>query len=71
MGKCPICKIITLLAGLGALNWGLVTFLNLNLVTRFLGDMTLASKVVYGLIGVSGAIAIISIVKACPCCNKK
>ena len=71
MGKCPICKVIALLAGLGALNWGLVTFLNLNLVTRVLGDMTLASKVVYGLVGVSGAILILSIVKACPCCNKK
>ena len=71
MGKCPICKVITLLAGLGALNWGLVTFLNLNLVTRVLGDMTLASKVVYGLVGVSGAILTLSIVKACPCCNKK
>lgn len=71
MGKCPICKVIALLAGLGALNWGLVTFLNLNLVTRVLGDMTLASKVVYGLVGVSGAILLLSIVKSCPCCNKK
>lgn len=71
MGKCPICKVVTALAGIGALNWALVAFLNLNLVTKILGDLTLASKVAYGLVGISGAILLVSIVKACPCCLKK
>ncbi len=71
MGKCPVCKLVTLLAGIGALNWGLVAFLQVNLVTRILGDMTLPAKAVYGLVAVSGLILLISIVKSCPCCCKK
>ena len=71
MGKCPICKIVTLLGGLGALNWLLVAFFNFNLVSTVLGDMTLGAKVAYALVGVSGAILLLSIVKTCPCCKSK
>ena len=71
MGKCPVCKVVTFLGGLGALNWLLVAFFNYNLVATFLGDMTLAAKIVYALVGVSGGILIISIVKTCPCCKTK
>ena len=67
MKKCPVCKVAVLLAGIGALNWLLVAFFNLNLVTRLLGDMTAASKVVYALVGVSGLLLLISLVKCCPC----
>ena len=63
MGKCPVCKVITLLAGIGALNWGLVAFLHVNLVEKLLGDMTLPARAVYGLVAVSGLILLISIVK--------
>ena len=66
---CPICKIIALLAGLGALNWLFVTFLKFNLVTRLLGDMTLPAKIVYTVIGIAGLILLVSTVKACPCCK--
>jgi uncharacterized membrane protein YuzA (DUF378 family) len=51
MKKCIICKVVVLLGGLGALNWLLVAFLNINLVTRILGEGSLPSKVVYGLVG--------------------
>ena len=70
MGKCPACKIITLLGGIGALNWGLVAILHVNLVEKLLGDMTMPAKVVYGLVGVAGLILIVSTVKTCPCCKK-
>ena len=70
MGKCPICKIVTLLAGIGALNWGLVAFLHVNLVEKLLGDMTLPARAVYGLVAVSGLILLVSIIKTCPCCKK-
>ena len=70
MGKCPICAIIKLLAGIGALNWGLVAFFNVNLVAMLLGDMTLPARIVYGLVAVAGIIVLITIVKSCPCCNK-
>lgn len=71
MKKCPICNIVALLAGIGAVNWGLVAFLKINLVTRFLGDMTMPAKIVYGLVGVAGLITILAIVKPCPCCKTK
>ena len=72
---CGICKIVGLLAGLGALNWGLYGIFNIDLVARLLGEMTAGAKVVYGLIGIAGLIALISLVKCCPCsggsCEKK
>ena len=70
MGNCPICKIVVLLAGIGALNWLLVALFHLNLVTKFLGDMTTAAKAVYTLVGVAGIILLVTLVKKCPCCAK-
>ena len=70
MGKCPACKVITLLGGIGALNWGVVALGHTDLVAKFLGDMTLPARVVYGLIAVSGLILLVSLVKSCPCCKK-
>jgi len=71
MKKCPVCIVVALLAGVGALNWLLVALFNFNLVTRVLGDATTASKVAYTLVGVAGAVMLLSIVKACPCTCKK
>ncbi len=70
MKKCPVCKIVTLLAGIGALNWGLVGLLNINLVARLLGDMTMPARVVYVLVGAAGAITLLSLVVCCPACKK-
>lgn len=68
---CVMCKIVALLAGIGAVNWGLVAFLNLDLVARLLGPMTLPSKIVYGAVGVSGLIVLVTtFIKCCPCCDK-
>ena len=71
MKKCPVCKLVALLAGIGALNWLLVALFKFNLVTKLLGEMTTGAKVVYTLVGVAGAITLLSIVKACPCACKK
>ena len=70
MKKCVLCKVVTFLAGVGALNWLLITYGNVNLVSYFLGDMTPAAKTVYTLIGISGLLIIISMLKACPCIGK-
>ncbi len=67
-GKCcGICKLVGLLVGIGALNWGLIAVANVNLVERLLGDMTMPAKIVYGVIGLAGLIKLVSLVKACPC----
>lgn len=43
-----------LLVVVGALNWGLVGLLNMNLVNALLGAWPSLEKVVYVLVGVSG-----------------
>ena len=53
--------IALILVIVGALNWGLVGLLNVDLVAGLLGAMTIASRVVYTLVGISGIyIAVIS-----------
>lgn len=44
----------TLLVIVGALNWGLVGLLNVNVVNSLLGAWPAVEKVVYILVGVSG-----------------
>ena len=67
-GKCcGVCKVVGLLVGIGALNWGLVGIFQVDLVAKLLGEMTTPARVVYGLIGVAGLLKLISLVKCCPC----
>lgn len=69
-GKCcAVYKVVGLLVGIGALNWGLVAFFGLDLVAKALGPMTTPAKAVYGVIGLAGLLKLISLVKACPCCS--
>ena len=49
-----IDKIALALIIVGALNWGLIGLFNFDLVAAIFGDMTLLSRIVYGLVGVSG-----------------
>ncbi len=49
-----VVKIISyILVLIGALNWGLVGFFNIDLVALIFGDMTVMSRIVYGLVGIS------------------
>ena len=43
--------IAMILLMIGGLNWGLVGAFNYNLVTNLLGDASMMSRVVYGLVG--------------------
>jgi len=70
MGKCIVCKIVGLLGGIGALNWGLVALFDFNLVAAILGDMTLGAKIVYSLVAIAGIILLIMVFKPCPCVKK-
>ncbi len=65
--SCGVCKVVKLLAGIGALNWGLVGIWQVDLVAKFLGPMTTASRVVYALVGVAGLLTLVSLAKCCPC----
>jgi len=42
-----------ILVVVGGINWGLVGFLNFDLVANILGEMTLASRMVYDLVGLA------------------
>jgi len=42
----------------GALNWGLVGFFNFDLVAAIFGDMSVVSRVVYALVGLSALMMI-------------
>ncbi len=56
-----ILRIITyLLVIIGAINWGLVGFFGFDLVASIFGEMTLVTRIVYGLIGISAIISLIS-----------
>lgn len=39
---------------IGAVNWGLIGFFSFDLVRAIFGDMTLVSRIIYALVGVSG-----------------
>jgi uncharacterized protein len=56
--SCVVCKIVGLLVIIGALNWGLVGILDLNLVDKLLGSGTVISRVVYSLVGVARCVPV-------------
>ena len=47
-------KIALALIIIGAIYWGLIGIFNFNLVAAIFGDMTILSRIIYGLVGVSG-----------------
>ena len=67
---CLLCKIIGAIAIVGALNWGLVGLLNMNLVERVFGMGTTITRVIYVLVGLSGLALLFSYFMVCPACKK-
>ena len=53
-----IDKIALVLVIIGAINWGLIGIFNFNLVSTIFGDMTIISRIIYTLVGISGLWAI-------------
>ena len=49
-----IDKIALVLIIIGANNWGLIALFELDLVALLFGEMTILSRIVYGLVGLSG-----------------
>jgi uncharacterized protein len=43
---------------IGAINWGLIGFLEFDLVRVIFGDMTWISRVIYALVGIAGLYAL-------------
>lgn len=55
--------IVLVILILGAINWGLVGLMNLNLVMSLLGEGSMLAKIVYAIIGLSGLYAITWLLK--------
>jgi len=51
-------KVALALVAIGAINWGLVGLLDMNLVNMLFGGMAMVEKIVYILVGVSGLYAL-------------
>ena len=49
-----IDKTALVLIIIGAINWGLIGLFDFNLVATIFGDMTIISRIIYGLVGLSG-----------------
>ena len=70
-GTCAICKIAGLLVILGALNWGLIAVLRVDLFAKYLSHIPHATRVVYALIGIAGLMKLINCFgMQCPACKK-
>ena len=50
-----ICLVLTIV---GAINWGLIGFLDFNLVSTIFGSGTMLEKLIYILVGIAGIINI-------------
>lgn len=53
-----IDKIALILVIIGAINWGLIGIFNFNLVDTIFGTMSIVSRIIYILVGISGLWAI-------------
>ncbi len=56
-----ILKLIAyILVIIGALNWGLVGIFGFDLVATIFGEMSILARIVYGLVGVSAIILLLT-----------
>ena len=53
-----IQKSALVLTLIGAVNWGLIGIFDFNLVAAIFGDMTVAARIVYSLVGIAAIINI-------------
>lgn len=49
-----IDKIALILIIIGAINWGLIGFFKFDLVATIFGQLSVISRIVYALVGISG-----------------
>lgn len=49
-----IDRIALVLVIIGAINWGLIGIFNFNLVDSIFGTMSIVSRIIYTLVGISG-----------------
>lgn len=55
MKTTPLYSLALVFLIVGGLNWGLIGLFNFNLVAGIFGDMSLLSRLIYIIVGVSAA----------------
>ena len=65
---CTMCKVVGLIAIIGALNWGIMALFHVNMVEQMVG-MGMANWI-YMLVGLAGILLLVSFVYVCPGCRK-
>lgn len=68
--SCGCCKIVGIIAIIGALNWGLVGVFGYNLVEALFGPASIVTRAIYILVGLSGLALLGSFFMNCPKCKK-
>lgn len=63
MAMSTIDWIAYVLVVIGGLNWGLVGFFKFDLVATIFGEMSIISRIVYALVGLSAVYALVTISK--------
>lgn len=58
-----LIKILAIVCLIGALNWGLVGFFGFDLIAALFGTMSLISRLIYALVGISAILLIALSVK--------
>ena len=66
---CVLCKVVGVLAIIGALNWGIIGLTGNNVVEGILGAGTFITRAVYILVGLSGLALLASFFVTCPKCK--
>lgn len=56
-----ICWVLIIIGGL---NWGLIGFFKFDLIATLFGDMSMISRIIYALVGLSAIYAIYTMVKS-------
>ncbi len=68
MKHCSVLDIVALvLLLIGGLNWGFIGFFKWDVIASVFGEMSMFTRVIYGLVGLS---AIWKIICWCRCCAK-
>ena len=60
----PVTASLSILAAIGAINWGLIGAFDFNLVTYLLGTGSTMTKIVYAGVGVGGLYSLFATVKS-------
>jgi uncharacterized protein len=66
-----LCVVVLILSAIGAINWGLVGAFNFDLVAALFGNMSVLSRIIYVLVGISGIVMLFGIKCLLKGCDSK